>query len=87
MAYVVEIRNAFGGGEWAGAALGARWVPACGGTVNQTDGSDEFASTFDSRKEAERIADEIRVALPHGREMDSEEDGCDGYEVRVREVA
>lgn len=48
LCYRVEVR-----GEWAGAADDGRWRPLCSGTLNQTGKSDEEASTFDTREEAD----------------------------------
>lgn len=49
--FMVQVR-----GEWAGAAADGRWHPLCSGTLNQTGKSDEWASTFDTREEAESFA-------------------------------
>jgi hypothetical protein len=72
MSYIIEVR----GGEWAGIPGDGRWRPACGGTLNQTGGSDAFASTFESRTEAEEIM----------RQMIDGENPEPGTEFRVREV-
>jgi hypothetical protein len=40
-------------GDWAGCNY-RTWSPAVSGTFNQTRESDEFASTFGTRNEAER---------------------------------
>lgn len=53
MAYMIEVR-----GVWAGGT--GDWRPACSGTLNQSGFSDEYASSFDSRAEAEEQAMELR---------------------------
>lgn len=54
MGWMIQVR----GGDWAGVG-GDSWRPACGGTLNQTGRSDEFASTFETQEEATSFVDEM----------------------------
>ena len=58
MGFMVQVRTV-GRGMWAGTSTGGQWKPACGGTLNQTGKSDEYASTFDTEGEALQIMREI----------------------------
>ena len=62
--FQVQVSGRFGGG------LGG-WRPACTGTENQTGGSDEDASTFDTYDEAEAYADHLRTTYVDARDDES----------------
>jgi hypothetical protein len=48
-------------------APGDAWAPAVSGTFNQTGRDNAFASTFDDRRKAERIADKVREEADMGQ--------------------
>lgn len=52
--------------DWGGRPPSATWAPAICGPLNTNGAGDAFASTFDSRGEAERIAAQVQEDLERG---------------------